>query len=150
MKLFSRLFLLSRIFAVVLLFSSAVFADSLTDGQITRVKAYKFLIQDVDQKSLRQTIEELENMPYTEENLQIMEAMAKAYAHIAREQDVVKQRNKDWLYGQIAMNMAYLQMGGSNPTGGNASLSRLICRKLKEHLSEELLSHPVLFRPFKY
>lgn len=142
-----------KIIGAVLCLSLAgpAYADSLTSGQIERVKASKELIQDVDKKSLRQTVDELESMDYTEENLQIMEAMARTYAEIVRNQDVRDPAKKEWLYGTIALNMAYLQMGGStNAVGGNAPLNRLIRRTLQENLSEELQHHPVLFRPFTY
>lgn len=131
--------------------TAPAYADSLTSSQIERVKASKELIEDVDKKSLRQTVDELENMAYTEENLQIMEAMTKTYVNIVKWQDVRDLSKKEWLYGTIALNMAYLQMGGStNAVGGNTPLNRLIRRTLQEHLSPELLQHPDLFRPFKY
>ena len=103
----------------------------------------KSLLDEVDSKSLQRTIAELEASRYPELNLQIMEAMARTYTEIVREQNVARLKDKEWLYAMIALNMANLQFGGAvEKEGRDASLNRMINRKLKEHLPSQALNHP--------
>ncbi len=119
----------------------------LTPAQLERVKVCKLILQDVDKKSLQQTNEELSRLSYPEENLQILEAMAKTYADIVREVKVEKQTQKEWLYSMIELNMGYLQLGGvkGGDGGQDEPLNRRIRYKLRTYLPSELLNHPALF-----
>ena len=138
MKIFLRFIFLIFLFPVQLSYAQ----ENLTPSQVERVKASKDLIQEVDTKSLQRTISELEDSLYPELNLQIMEAKAKAYDDIVREQKVVGLKNKQWLYSMIALNMANLQFGGKVGNGRDGSLNRLISYKLKMHLPKEVFDHP--------
>lgn len=120
----------------------------LTAQQIERVKVCKRLLQDVDPKSVEETVSDLESNPYPEENLQILEAVAKTYDDIVREKSVVEMRHKNGLYEMITMNMAYLQLGGVNSgTGTREPLYHLIQKKLKQYLPLDLLKHSGIFQP---
>ena len=99
----------------------------LTAQEIQRVKAVKKLLYDVDPKSLRETIAELEKSRHPRINLEMKEAMAKAYVDIVKEINVEGQKKKEWLYSMVCLNMAYLQFGGGQgPSGRTSSLNRLI------------------------
>lgn len=125
---------------------SAAQSQRLSEAQIERVKACKALLGEVDGKSLQSTIDDLESRPYSEENLQILEAVAGTYEEIVREQNLMDLAQKERLHGMIRLNMAYLQFGGSEDTVGGASgLNYLICRKLKTHLPAAIWSHPGIF-----
>jgi hypothetical protein len=115
----------------------------LTAQEIERVKAVKELLYGVDTKSLQQTINELEKSPHPLINLQMKEAMAKAYTDIVREINVEGQKKKEWLYSMVCLNMAYLQFGGSlGKYGSTTELNRLIRQKLKEYLPPNALKQP--------
>jgi hypothetical protein len=110
---------------------------------IERVKAVKALLYGVDTKSLRETIDELEKTRHPRINLQIREAMAKAYTDIVREINVNGQKKKEWLYSMVCLNMAYLQFGGGHGTHGSAgSLNRFIRQKLRKYLPPDALKQP--------
>lgn len=98
-----------------------------------RVKALKALIRDVDTKPARQTMEEIEESQDPELDLVMREAMAKTYADIVRDEKVLDQKKKEWLYSMVGINMAYLQFGGQQDSSANG-LNRLIRQKLKDYL----------------
>ncbi len=106
-----------------------------------RVRVFKELIRDVDAKSLQQTIREIEGAEYPQIELLMQEAIAKTYADIVLQEKVVDQKQKEWLYSMVTINMAYLQFGGGQDDSGNA-LNSLTRRKLKEYLPAEVLTHP--------
>ena len=116
----------------------------LTPQQFERVKICKNLLQEADLKSLDETVEELEQARNPEQNLQILEAIALTYSEISKEQKVEAKADKEWLHSMVALNMAYLQLGGGEG-GRDTALNRLIRGKLKEHLSTALLHDPELF-----
>jgi hypothetical protein len=115
----------------------------LTAQQIERVRAVKGLLDGIDKKSVAETIAELEKTRRPEINLEMKEAMAKAFTDIVAEIDVKGQQKKEWLYSMVCLNMAYLQFGGSqgNP-GSTTELNRLIRQKLKEYLPPGALKRP--------
>ncbi len=115
--------------------------SGLTEQDMERVKAFKALVRDVDMKSLQQTIREIESADYPQLELQMKEAMAKTYADIVLEQTVVEQKQKEWLYSMVTMNMAYLQFGADQGDSGTV-LNRMILRKLKRYLPSDILNHP--------
>ena len=117
-----------------------------TPRDIERVKALKAVLYDVDTKSLRETIEELEKTRHPQINLQMREAMAKTYADIVREVNVEGKKKKEWLYSMVCLNMAYLQFGGSQgKSGSTTELNRLIRQKLKKYLPPNALKQPGVF-----
>jgi hypothetical protein len=112
----------------------------LSAADIERVKAVKALLYGVDKKSLQETISELERTRQPRINLQMREAMARAYTDIVREINVEGQEKKEWLYSMVCLNMAYLQFGGSQgKPGSTTELNRLIRQKLKEYLPPNAL-----------
>ena len=111
----------------------------LTAEEVHRVREFKGLLAGVDGKTLQQTVDELEKTAHPQVNLQIREAMALAYADIARRQNVEGNSKRAWLYSMVALNMAYLQFGGSHSAD---PLNALICRKLKEYLPANILKQP--------
>ena len=120
-------------------------AQNLTSAQTERVKTAKLLLGVVDKKSLEQTIKELQGTSYPEGNLQILEAVAKSYVDIIREQNVEGKGKKEWLYSMIQLNMAYFQLGGDPNNREDTSLNLLIRRKLQKYLPAELFTNPKLF-----
>ena len=121
-------------------------SGQLTASDIERVKVVKALLYGIDTKSLRETIDELEKTRHPQINLQIREAMAKAYTDIVSEIDVKGQKKKEWLYSMVCLNMAYLQFGGSQgKSGSTTELNRLIRRKLKEYLPPNALKRDGFF-----
>jgi hypothetical protein len=112
----------------------------LTASDIEHLKAVKALLDGIDTKSLRETIDELEKTRHPQINLQIREAMAKTYTDIVREIDVKGQKKKEWLYSMVCLNMAYFQFGGSQgKSGSTTELNRLIRQRLKKYLPPEAL-----------
>lgn len=90
-----------------------------------------------------QTTKELEKTGHPETNLCMKEAMAKTYADIVREQDVQGKGKKEWLYSMITLNMAYLQLVGTEAGGkADTALDLLIRRKLKFYLPQDIDSKP--------
>jgi hypothetical protein len=139
---------LKKIFTIILIFlaTSAYASGYLTASDIARVKVVKALLYGVDKKSLQETIDELEKTRHPQINLQIREAMAKAYTDIVSEIDVKGQKKKEWLYSMVCLNMAYLQFGGSQGTpGSTTSLNRLIRQELKKYLPPNALKQPGFF-----
>ncbi len=120
--------------------------NRLTQGEIDRLKVCKRLLSEVDTKSFEETLTEIERTPYPRENLQLLEAVAKTYAEIVDEQNVVGQKKKEWLHSMITLNMAYLQLGGLQlKQGDDSALNKMIRRKLKEHLPVEIKDHQGVF-----
>jgi hypothetical protein len=115
-----------------------VSAASATLSLTERVKVFKALIRDVDAKSVSQTVAELEESDEPLLGLAMREAMAKTYADIVQEKKVTEQKQKEWLYSMVAINMAYLQFGGQQDRSGNG-LNGLIRGKLKEYLPSPVL-----------
>jgi hypothetical protein len=92
---------------------------------------------------LQQTIDELRKTHHFQLNLEMREAMAKTYADIVKEENVIGQKKKEWLYSMVCLNMAYLQFGGAQGApGSTTALNRLIRRKLKEYLPLNVLKQP--------
>lgn len=127
----------TRALIIFFVLTSASYARGhLNAEEVRRVREFKQLLEGVDDKTVRQAIDELEKSPHPQVNLEIKEAMARTYADIARQLKVEEKPKKEWLYSMVALNMAYLQFGGSR---GDSPLNALICRKLKEHLPPGIL-----------
>ncbi len=120
--------------------------NALSDSDIAQVKESKGLIQDVDAKSLQRTLLEMEETECPTIHVFIIEAMARTYDDIVREQNVQEQKKKNWLYSKIQLNMAFLQLTGGTQKGDADPLNRLIRLKLKEYLPSGMLTHPAFFQ----
>ncbi len=135
--------------AVIVALAPAVYAGNveragrLSPEEQERVRVLKLLVRDVDTKSLQETITELEESADPRFTLRLREAMARTYADIVRDRNITDQKQKEWIYSRVAMNMAFLQFGANEfDAGKSGSLNSLIHRKLKEHLPPEILSRP--------
>ena len=115
----------------------------LTSSEVQRLKAAKELLDGVDRQSLRATIAELEKTRHPEVNLEMKEAIARAFTDIVKDINVEGQKKKEWLYSMVCLNMAYLQFGGSQgKVGSTTELNRLIRQKLKEYLPANVVKQP--------
>ena len=135
------------LFAAFLFPAFCAFADTakghLTPLQVERLRTVKQMLAEVDDKSLRQTIDEMEKAGQPQVNLAIREAIAATYSEIVQEKNVVDQGKKAWLYSMVTLNMAYLQFGATKESGSSSDpLNRIIRRKLKEHLPAGIVNHP--------
>lgn len=121
----------------------------LSETQIERVQTCQNILKEVDDRSLQQAIHELTRSRHPEENLQILEAMAKTYADVTKELDIREQTQKEGLYSTIKLNMAYLQLGGLHAGGGGGGnrepLYRLVRSKLRDYLPARLLKDEQFF-----
>jgi hypothetical protein len=116
---------------------------SLSTQDIERVKAVKVLLGGVDKKTVPETIHDLEKARRPMIDLELMEAMARAYTDIVSQIDVQGQKKKEWLYSMVCLNMAYLQFGGSQGKSGTTTeLNRLIRQKLIKYLPPNALKQP--------
>jgi len=121
-------------------------AGILTTAQEERVQSCSRLLQGVESKSVDARIRELEQSPTPEESLQVVEAIAKTYADIVKEQNISEPKKQEWLYSMISLNMAYLQLGGLNiQQSGDSALNKMIRLRLKEYLSPELINNKEVF-----
>jgi hypothetical protein len=128
---------------VFLATSAHAYGSHLTLQEIERVKAFKGLLGGIDKKSLWETINELERSRHPQVDLEMKEAMAKAYTDIAREFNVEGQKKKEWLYSMVCLNMAYLQFAGKQGNSASTTdLNKLIRQKLKEYLPSDILNQP--------
>jgi len=118
-------------------------ADTLSQAQIQRVKTAKGLLGAADPRTAGEIGDELSKGRFTEENLQIFEAIAQTYRDMVVEYNVGPEK-KEWLHSMILLNMAYFQFGGSSEAN-DTGLNIMIRRKLKQYLSPELLADPNLF-----
>lgn len=140
------------VFIFLLLFSARAFgegngrqASRLSLEQMERVKVCKRLMDGADGKSLEQTVKDLERTLYIEENLLILEAVARTYSEIAHKYEVMGKGRKEWLHSMVMLNMAYLQLGGGEQAGTSA-LNMLISRKLVGYLPPDLFKNPEIFQ----
>lgn len=118
-------------------------AETLNTKQIERLRAVKLMLADVESKSLTQMQRELEATDDPAMQLDIKEAMARAYSEIVQEQQVSGKGRKVWLYSMVALNMAYFQFGGSKDSAAGATnLNKLIRQKLKTHLPAGIFKRP--------
>ena len=118
----------------------------LTQEQVQRLKECERLLDGVSKETLAKRIDGLEQSRYQEEDLRILEAMARTYAEIVQEQQVIGQEKKEWLYNMIALNMAYLQMGGLDVhKSSETALNKLIQSKLRRYLPADLTNDQNMF-----
>ncbi|MGE0268069.1 MAG: hypothetical protein AB7S78_06415 [Candidatus Omnitrophota bacterium] len=126
-------------------------SGTLTPEEVERVKACKQLLKGADKETLAESVARLEDNPYPREQLILMEAMARTYAEMVAEQEVVEPEKKAWLYSMVTLNMAYLQLGGYQLKKAHAvPLHRIIQRKLKAYIPVELMNNRDLFNPLEF
>lgn len=123
----------------------ATFANGLSPTQMDRLKDYKSLIREVDGMGLQEDIRRLEHSGYPEQTLQIMEAMARTYIDLIREQNIEAPADRKWLFSMVQLNMAYMRLAGSPDVQGTNPLNRMIIKKLRSYLPEDLMRHPAFF-----
>lgn len=109
-----------------------------------RIHEIKVLLKNVEGRSKGEIAKGLMATSFPEGNLQIMEAVAQTCSDIAKEYAAEKISKKKWLCSMVQLNMAYLQLEGVQEDGSDTSLNILIRRKLKRHLSPDLLNDPRL------
>jgi hypothetical protein len=103
----------------------------------------KELLAGVDTKPLWKTIDELERSRHPMVNIEMKEAMAKAFIDLSREYNIQEQKKKEWLYSMVCLNMAYLQFAGNQRNSASTTdLNKLIRQKLKEYLPSDILNQP--------
>ncbi len=126
---------------LVMLAVSSSYAQGrqLSASQTERVKTFKKLITEVDDKTLSKTIAEIERTNDPEMVLQIQETIAKVYAGIVVDQVIKDQPTKQWLYNTVALNMANLQFGGGV---GRDPVNRMIVERLKKTLPGGITANP--------
>ena len=124
--------------------------QAFTPAQLERLEVCTRLLRDVDPQELAARRTELERGQYTEANLVILEAVARAYTEIVEEQNITSQDGKEWLYSMVTLNMGYLQLGGSKVKQRDTALNMLIRQKLKAHLPAHILDNEVLFYSLDY
>lgn len=135
---------MKKMFVFMFLLLSAVPAFAqLTSQQWERVKVCHRLLEGAQTKSVQEMSSDLEQSSSPEKHLQILEAVALTYSEIVQEQKIEEKDRKEWLHSMISLNMGYLQLGGS---GSGDPVHRMIQRKLKDHLSPQLLKDPELFQ----
>jgi hypothetical protein len=136
-----------KVVVLVLLFLAAVHvapAAALSPKQLERVRSAKTILAEVDERSLQELEKELSATDFPEGHLQILEAVAATYREMLEEYEATTQGRKEWLHSMILLNMAYFQFGG-NSEENDTGLNIVIRRKLKKHLSVQLLADPRLF-----
>jgi alanyl-tRNA synthetase len=115
----------------------------LSDKDISRLEVVKEILSEVETKPLSSLIQEIEQSAYPQMSLTIKEAMARAYADIIIEQNVVGKAKREWLYSMVALNMAYFQFGGAKDSASGATnLNKLIRYKLKMYLPVHIFQQP--------
>ncbi|MCK5214314.1 MAG: hypothetical protein KAR05_03060 [Candidatus Omnitrophica bacterium] len=143
---------LHLICCVCFLFSAASVhgAGRLSRSQKQRVEECAAMLGELDPQDLESRLRRLEDGPYQEENIAILEAVARTYSEIVAEQKMEKQKTKEWLYSMVALNMGYLQLGGLNLNQRDTALNKLIRYKLKKYLPAEVLDNEDLFYSLDY
>lgn len=124
---------------------------ALSEEELGRVRACKRLLKGVDDESVEETVARLEENHYPLEHIILMEAMARTYAEMVEEQQVVEIKKKKWLYSMVTLNMAYLQLGGFQLKKAHAvPLHRIIQRKLRSYIPAEMMKNEDLFNPLDF
>ncbi|MBP9853779.1 MAG: hypothetical protein KBD53_02795 [Candidatus Omnitrophica bacterium] len=143
--------ILSSILFLLSSWSKPAYSSTLTQKEVERVKVCKKLFNGIDGKTLDESITLLEENTYPKENLILLEAMAKTYAEMVEEQNVVDIKKKEWLYSMVKLNMAYLQLGGYQLKKAHAvPLHQVIQTKLKSYIPVELMENRDLFNPLEF
>jgi len=119
-------------------------AAPLSPQQIERVKEAKNLLGPVEPRTTEEIVNELTAARFSEENLQILEAVAQTYRDMLIEYKEATNGKREWLHSVILLNVAFFQFGGSSEQN-DTGLNIVIRRKLKKYLSPQLLSNRNLF-----
>lgn len=130
-----------------LIFATPSMADTIfSQDEIRRLSTAKKLLMDTEKRSLDHLVNELSTTHSPRQQLAIYEAMAATFRDIIKKYEGDTPQSRERLLGKIRMNMAYFQLGGpdtDDPEDG--ALNRLIRRKLKHYLPEDIWKNPKLF-----
>jgi hypothetical protein len=119
---------------------------ALTQTEVFRLTKAKALLMDAEKRPLDEIIEEFERTGLPHEHLQIYEAVAATFRDILTDHQENDTRSRERLLDKIRMNMAYFQFGGTKTEQeGGSELNRLIQRKLKQYLPEDIWGNSKLF-----
>ena len=134
-------------YLLLLLLALPITADAaFTQAEIQRLTEARNLLKDSEMRSVNDLIEEFESTGFPDEHLEIYEAVAKTFRDIDNKYGQDNPESRKQLLGKIKLNMAYFQLGGSTQEqSGGSELNRLIQRKLKHYLPENIWGHPKLF-----
>ena len=129
-----------------LLVTIPVFAgNTLAPDEIQRLTKAKSLLADTEDRSVNELVLKFQKTGWPEDYLAIYEAIAFTFRDITKDYKndrVARVR----LLDKIRMNMAYFQFGGSRAEQeGSSELNRLIQRKLKQYLPEDIWFNPAIF-----
>lgn len=117
----------------------------LNEDDVERIRKSRALIGNVDKRSLQRMVDDLEANGCPPMNAVIFEAIARTHDDIVREQKIVDARKEEFLYSKIKLNMAFLQLTGGQHHGDGDPLNRMIRFKLKQYLTEDVLTDPRFF-----
>ncbi len=133
------------IILLFLVFPAAAEA-AFTQAEVRRLTEAKTLLMDADKRSVDDLIEEFNSTGLPIEQIMIYEAIAATFRDIMKDYGENSTRSREQLLNKIRMNMAYFQFGGSRAEQpGGSELNRLIQRKLKHYLPEDIWENQKLF-----
>ncbi len=132
------------LFLVVI--SPATASAAFTQAEVRRLTEAKILLMDADKRSVDDLIEGFNSTGLPNEQITIYEAIAATFRDIIQDYGEHSAQSQKQLLNKIRMNMAYFQFGGSRAEQpGGSELNRLIQRKLKQYLPENIWDNPKLF-----
>lgn len=137
---------ISVVIILLTLSASAHAGPALDAGQFSRLRAVKFILNDVDVRSIEEMARDLQKTSFPEGHLRLLEATAKTYNDLIHDYPQATRERKKWLYGMVQLNLAYLQLGGGE-TAATSALNTLIQRTLLKYAQPETLSDPRLLEP---
>ena len=134
-------------FILFILLAFPVMGDAdLTQSERKRLTEAKALLMDVESRSVDDLMNKFAETGLAREQLQIYEAIAATFRDIIDQYGKKSLRSRKKVIEKIRMNMAYFQLGGSRAEQkGGSELDRLIQRKLKQYLPEEIWDNTKLF-----
>ena len=120
---------------------AAAHADRyLTPLETGQVETAKQMLGSVHKKSLKLTVTEIENAPYTTGQLILFKAMAKTFKDITAKNPDLTPKQKERIYEQILLRAAYIQFGGNPGSGSDTKLGLLIQETLLKNIPKKLLA----------
>ena len=138
--------IICMIFSITPVFGNGI----LSPLQRQRVEQCCIILAEVDKQGLESRLRHLEEHPHLEENIVILEALARTYQEIVQEQGVDNQKTKEWLYSKVLLNIGYLQLGGLHINKRDTVLNKLIRHKFKKYISAEILNNEDIFYSLDY
>lgn len=117
-----------------------------TASEIQRLTKAKTLLMDTENRSVQDILKEFEAMGSPQQQLIIYEAVAAAFRDVQEKYGEDSRQSREQLLAKIRLNMAYFQLGGAvGEQAGMGELNKLIRRKLKQYLPENIWDNPDLF-----